>query len=542
MEAKSLYAYIYQEEALNEIFRKGTVSVKVGESINVDDRVYGQTKGAGVKEEAYIFWVKSIKGSIVKSDYDVHTSLVRNKIASRVTRKDKNSTEWFTFSMPSLIVGMVKSRDITDEAAIIAVTDLISKFLEKAFSLAIDYTPFVSKRSVKTVEIVEDVFFGNCIANLLWDSRKWYDTEVLALEESFSNHKHTEQPRVMYHRLACHVLEKVDLDPDFPQNILIIDAIEVVMSLIYIGYPSKFITFATKSDLKKEKAEACGVNFLNLGTLLSYISGIRNRDLKFDACIQNPPYDNGLHIDFVNLGVSTSDITVAVHPAIPIINRKPGKKNSKDAEFLSNLKKYKSSVELYNGNDLFSAIINAPISITFINKTVKEDGIEFEGNLVPLDEINLLGAWAGKYYDKIPKDNLQVRCNRQKGGYFTGTKKYFVNQCWKPFSGGYTDAGFFTMISKSNIPSQTLANNTDWLAWEFDTEVEALNFIKYCKTKFARFWLALYKVNANLHRGEVASVPWVDFTQHWDDEKLFDCFEIPEEDRVKICNVIKDYY
>ena len=63
----------------------------------------------------------------------------------------------------------------------------------------------------------------------------------------------------------------------------------------------------------------------------------------------------------------------------------------------------------------------------------------------------------------------------------------------------------------------------------FSTESERDNFLAYLNTDFARFCLALLKNNSDLSVGNMEMIPWLDFTQAWDDEKLFAHFDINQE-------------
>jgi hypothetical protein len=54
--------------------------------------------------------------------------------------------------------------------------------------------------------------------------------------------------------------------------------------------------------------------------------------------------------------------------------------------------------------------------------------------------------------------------------------------------------------------------------------------------------LALSKTNTTLFNGELKSIPWLDFTQEWTDEKLYSRFNITEEEQSFIKEIIKPYY
>ena len=78
--------------------------------------------------------------------------------------------------------------------------------------------------------------------------------------------------------------------------------------------------------------------------------------------------------------------------------------------------------------------------------------------------------------------------------------------------------------------------------FEFNTEEKQINFIDYLKTDFARFCLSFLKIGQHLENGEMSIVPWLDFTQKWDDEKLFKYFNINEETQKYIREFLPDYH
>jgi hypothetical protein len=49
-------------------------------------------------------------------------------------------------------------------------------------------------------------------------------------------------------------------------------------------------------------------------------------------------------------------------------------------------------------------------------------------------------------------------------------------------------------------------------------------------------------LNQNLHRGELRAVPYLDFTQEWDDEKLFNYFGFTQEEIDFVNEYIQDWY
>ena len=82
-------------------------------------------------------------------------------------------------------------------------------------------------------------------------------------------------------------------------------------------------------------------------------------------------------------------------------------------------------------------------------------------------------------------------------------------------------------------------NDGERLCWSFSTEKDRLNFAKYLNTKIVRFISSLIKISQNY---DMTYVPWLDFTQEWNDAKLCKEFGISEELWNYIDNFIPDYY
>lgn len=108
---------------------------------------------------------------------------------------------------------------------------------------------------------------------------------------------------------------------------------------------------------------------------------------------------------------------------------------------------------------------------------------------------------------------------------------------------------FYTLLIKASEVNKGIrkvfdakAGATNMPTFEFDTEQELNNFMGYLKTDFSRFCLALYKNSNSLHRGELDIVPWLDFTQTWDDGKLYKHFGIDEETQEYIREFLPDYH
>ena len=289
------------------------------------------------------------------------------------------------------------------------------------------------------------------------------------------------------------------------------------------------------------------------------------KDMKFDIVLLNPPYSNGLFIQFLNKGFSLlkdGGTLCAIHPSTYIISKKVTRE--KRHILLNNtIEKYKSSVKLVNGNSIFEkAGFFTPLSITTITKTedptinvvyehlgesiktavtsVKDIWIH-SNNLAPsiyskIKEkmtLSLLDMWT----DKAPTDgNLYLKVNNIAGN--------------RPQRGTIgLNPDFNCIIYKTEVDAGTWKEElvtTKPRMWKGHLKAknnkELENLYNYTITKFARFCVSLLKLGQNMHRGELAMTPYLDFSEEWTDEKCYKYFNLTEEEIEFIESYIKDWY
>ena len=82
-----------------------------------------------------------------------------------------------------------------------------------------------------------------------------------------------------------------------------------------------------------------------------------NEGMKFDVCIQNPPYDNGLCNKFLVKSFELAEISVSVMPSAWLLGKKQKTNITKWFD------KYGGEIEEINGNDYFDAAIGSSLSI-----------------------------------------------------------------------------------------------------------------------------------------------------------------------------------
>jgi 16S rRNA G966 N2-methylase RsmD len=283
-------------------------------------------------------------------------------------------------------------------------------------------------------------------------------------------------------------------------------------------------------------------------------------EMQFDLVFTNPPYNGNIDLKIIEEIKKSATELVVVHPSTWLIDLK-GKTKIYTA-FKKDLKL--KSVELFNGNSIFKnsedksiglnvpCVIthidnsyNGPISVKFFDEShtvgIIEDITKFGKDWLPIVKpfMNIIqnyieengNVWDRRLYS-LKED--QSKSHAQLAA-ITGTRSNSHEKMHKD--------DFYTMVMKNsegNKGIRKLGSRAGF--YEFNTANEVENFIGYCKTDFARFCLALLKNKVDLYCGEMILIPWLDFTESWDDEKLFAYFGINQETQDYIRAFLPDYH
>jgi len=276
--------------------------------------------------------------------------------------------------------------------------------------------------------------------------------------------------------------------------------------------------------------------------------------MKFDVVIGNPPYKQGLHLEFLEKAIEISDVYVAfIQPATWVLNEKNSDRNTIQKKLSIEIEKYNLKIELHNGLSLFkNASVGTYIGIFLINKKEKMTLIKVDdkttGNIHHFKNINEISKYGNsntyislkkKIIDATKENNLEDNKNNNDGNFYVNMAEVRghinddPNKMWND--------DFYTIIPK-DIKVEN--KKTKKVAISFRTEKEAINFLKYLKTDFARFALSIYKNNIATFGavGQMRSVPYLDFTQEWTDEKLDDHFNLTQDEVDFIKKHIPEYY
>jgi hypothetical protein len=361
------------------------------------------------------------------------------------------------------------------------------------------------------------------------------------------------------------MLEKVDLEKG--KSILILYNLELLFALKKKKYKG-VVTFFTQSEKKANIASK-----ILPGTIVEYIDKEENPlyfmetkwPEKFDIVVANPPYSNNLHIKFLEKSIEVSkDEVVFVHPASSFIhsNKKYDGVNQLIGEQIK-------SLTFFNGNPIFNIGLYVPCSVTHLSKSLScgefnfADKINSQDVIIQKKDISKISLFG---YNKTFND-LKVKMAKKVGETSSlhdlcnitprGSKNHSLNEQDSFFVEftrirGNTNMSnvedssifkddFYTML-KSEVEVKRGCNPKFNIWAEFETEMEGNNFISYCKTDFSRMCLSLGKTSQSLDCGPLKYIPAVDFTQEWNNEKLYAHFGITEEEQAFIKEVIPPYY
>ena len=296
------------------------------------------------------------------------------------------------------------------------------------------------------------------------------------------------------------------------------------------------------------------------------IENIKNLDKvmagkKFDIIFSNPPYgdstDASLDLKICESVFNVSEEMIIVQPAGWI---DADSSTGKAKTWTEKLGKYIKSVYFLDLNSLMNIKLKTHGAIVYYTKnkieniivkdTVKNEeyisdsihNITKYGKMWLNGVKNLKDFIESNYSDFMPAhaatsatSDFSIRFSRRCGNVgkadfyspinITGVEKQFVEKSY---------VAEFANGSKTDICN---------IVFSFFTNNERLNFVNYWKCKVTRFILSFYKHNiAFIHGKPYKLIPWMDFTQEWNDAKLCKEFGISEELWQYIDNFIPNYY
>ena len=301
--------------------------------------------------------------------------------------------------------------------------------------------------------------------------------------------------------------------------------------------------------------------------------------------LMNPPYDNKLHEKFLLKCLDLADKNVTIQPATWLLAK------NKNKQICDKLNDYYVNIETIHGSDFFDARLQQEITINFIDST-KSKNIYYDNHkykniydITVFSNDDLINEFMKIVSPVFNNDNLYNHIKRVPETKWTGkventykTNKdeynennnswcvrfaHFIGDSSK--DGKKIDCWYSLFYNKPSVTENMLGQYKNMIKktiryrgydkqfmeyyCAFSTKTEALNFISYIKTDFARTCLYLIKNSINILRGEMRYIPWFDFSDsHFNqepkkiDDWLFKKYNISDDIRKHIEEILPDYY
>lgn len=360
------------------------------------------------------------------------------------------------------------------------------------------------------------------------------------------------------------------------KTVLVLFNCEIVEQLIHkYKIPADRITFAADfgaTEKAKFVKAVYGVDY-KIFTSVDFMRVVFGGK-KFDVVLSNPPFNRGLDLKIMDtlLGNATLAQSIArefviVHPSTWLIDLKG--KTASYTGLKNKLSKKIRSVKLFNGNPVFDIDQFVPCSITNIDISFDSEKINVEhtckGAAFPsekfiVDNIFDITKFGSDYLTIVKPfmKKMKAEIAKQSHIWSHNIKTVVPNKSYCQSAAIIGNHGkdksslvkddFYTLTIRGSqenkgirMPNLNRPGNA-MPTWGFDTDLERDNFLVYLNTDFARFCLACLKNNNNTSVGEMELIPWMDFTQSWDDEKLFKHFDVNQETQDYIRKFLPDYY
>ena len=235
---------------------------------------------------------------------------------------------------------------------------------------------------------------------------------------------------------------------------------------------------------------------------------------KFDVVLMNPPYDRNLHLKFLEKTIEVADKVINISPHDWLTNQFAKTEKSKFKRyFREKYSKYIEELEIISAEDFnkyFGTSNWFGVAIGVFKENAKGiDPDKFLNNDALLnkiiDKIHTLPSLRSKFTRRID-DKLFVPVRRTSHGYLN-----------------YAERDYTKIKSKDGIL--------------FKSEDEVNNFIDSFDT-----WLYKYLEKSEWSgSANSASVPYLeDYTKPWTNERLYKLFNISDEEKKIIENIINE--
>jgi hypothetical protein len=289
-----------------------------------------------------------------------------------------------------------------------------------------------------------------------------------------------------------------------------------------------------------------------------------------DVTFSNPPYrDVDLKIILALKKVNMLKKLICVHPSAWLVDIKTRLDSNRGKQLFQKMRsltnEHLESVEFFDPNPVFGIGLGTDCVISKINfEKVRTKPIKVRflntSKFIDIKDINDISLHGENWYllkDLIPKLQKFINTNGSfetqrissreaevfhKDEIFVQLSTIRTNKRDKPQSNFYTLSPMNVekvktikgVKQKQNFLPRSISNVIPGeIVFIFSSEENKNNFLSAIKTDFIRLCISIIKINSSLNIGELALVPWLDFNQSWDDDKLFSFFGYPKSHLIR---------
>lgn len=347
--------------------------------------------------------------------------------------------------------------------------------------------------------------------------------------------------------ITSKMLRSTDVLSNKLSDVLVLFSVEMLPVLQYNGINNVVVATDVYDDfMRRLVVKYFGYKYMTLDE-------IKENNMKFDTVFANPPYEGTkcLHQRFFNTAVEDLVVdggTVCfVQPSTPYDNKKPNQKAEME-RMRENILLHTVNVRIIGGKVFKNAAIATQLAITTLKKDSANsqiiDRIEYDKDNsayqnVSIEDVNQHQIDPTIYRSILDKINNAIKSNGSVGDLCRNEAKDegYTTFRMQRVRGADGRRDQFTFISHD--PKYHVMHNGFGVEI---TESEMPGLVSFFKTYLARFALSIYKYNMHLDRGELLSVPLVDFSKEWTDQRLMAEWGITPKEFKVIREVLPAYY
>ena len=197
--------------------------------------------------------------------------------------------------------------------------------------------------------------------------------------------------------------------------------------------------------------------------------------------------------------------------------------------------------------DEFDVFIRDSDSARILNKVLDKGEPDITSILTAVEPFK----WASNFKDYMEndfKDSIPLYYTQKgkRGVGFVSDNQIVKNRqlvnTWKVLAPKAGSGGGMIpdmVLGKPWVAQKPSVCTGSFMFFHVNSEVEAINLTTYYKTKFFRFLVSLRKITQDAIRSTYLWVPMLDFTESWDDKKLYEHYGLDDRERAHIETLIK---